>query len=375
VVPVGFVAIFTGWRFVAVIGSWLLVASERVVAWHVHWEPDWRIPDPPLWLSFALATAVVLLALVAGRRIAALCALGASVALLALLVWHPFPPVVRPGTFEFTAIDVGQGESLFLAFPKGQLVLLDGGGLPAAGRRRKPRLDIGEDVVSPYLWSRSIRRLDAVVLSHPHEDHIGGLAAVVENFRPKELWTGPVADTPEWRHLREVALRRGVHFVSLECGQHLNYGGTAIEVLAPEPAHVTSAKAPNNDSLVLRVSYGRNSFLFTGDIEKRVEWDLADAGLAHADVLKVPHHGSRTSSTEALLSQVRPAFAVISAGFENQFNNPHPDVVKRLEGLHAEVLRTDVCGLISLRSDGRRIRFETPFSPDERASPGLYGPF
>ncbi len=375
VIPVGFVAVFTGWRFAAAIAGWLLRISESIALWHVGWEPDWRVPDPPLWLSAALVAAVVALTLLFKRRRAALCALGANAVLLVLLVWHPFPPKTEPGILEVTAIDVGQGDGLFLAFPGGKLMMLDGGGLPVHGSTRKPRLDIGEDVVSPYLWSRSIRALDAVALSHPHEDHIGGLAAIVDNFRPKELWIGAVADTPEWRRLEDTARRRHVRIVRLECGQRFRYGGARIEVLAPLPDHEPSADAPNNDSLVLRVSYGRRSFLLTGDIERRVERQLVEAGiLERTDVLKVAHHGSKTSSTEPFLNLARPAFAIVSAGFENQFNFPHPEVLKRLDNLHAAVLRTDREGLASVRSDGRQIRFETPESPAGRP-PGLYDPF
>jgi competence protein ComEC len=375
VIPVGFVAVFTGWRFAAAIASWLLRVSESIALWHAGWEPDWRISDPPLWLAVALVAAVVALTLVFHRRRAALCALGANVPLLVLLVRHPFPPRTEPGVLELTAIDVGQGDGLFLAFPDGKLMMLDGGGLAAHGSARKPRIDTGEDVVSPYLWSRSIRRLDAVALSHPHEDHIGGLSAIVDNFRPKELWIGAVADTPEWRHLQGTARRRGVRIVRLECGQRFRYGGAGIEVLAPWPDHEPSADAPNDDSLVLRVSYGRRSFLLTGDIERRVERQLVESGtLERTDVLKVAHHGSKTSSTEPFLEQVQPAFAVISDGFENQFRFPNREVLERLDNLHTAVFRTDQDGLVSIRSDGNRIRFETPENPGERP-PGLYDPF
>ncbi len=375
VIPVGFVAVFTGWRFVAAVAGWLLRVSEKIAYWHVGWEPDWRVADPPLWLALALVAAVVALTLVFQRRRAALVVLGVNAALLVVLVWHPFAPEVERGCLEVTAIDVGQSEGFFLAFPDGKLVMLDGGGFPPNGRARKPRLDIGEDVVSPYLWSRSIRRLDAVALSHPHEDHIGGLPAIVENFRPKELWVGAVADTPEWRLLRDVALRRGVRIVRLEYGRKFRYGGTDLEVLAPLPDHEPSAEAPNNDSLVLRIRYGRNSFLFTGDIEKRVERQLVEAGtLARTDVLKVPHHGSKTSSSELFLESVRPAFAMISCGLDNHFQFPHAEVLERLQGLHSAVLRTDVDGLVSVRSDGRLIRFETPAHPADGA-PRLYEPF
>jgi competence protein ComEC len=371
VVPVGFVAIFTGLKFAAAIAAWMLDVSEAVARWHVRWEPEWRIPDPPLWLAVAFVGSLIVLAFLhrrgaeATRRNALsfslrnLSVLSVSAVLLGLLIWHPFAPKVERGVFEMTAIDVGQSESLFLAYPDGKLMLLDGGGIQTNGGRRKPRLDIGEDVVSPYLWTRSIRRLDAIALSHPHEDHIGGLAAVVANFRPKELWIGSVADTPEWRRLYSEAVRCGVRIVHLELGQRFRYGGAGIEVLSPEHGHEPSAKAPNNDSLVLRLSYGKHSFLFTGDIEKRVEGELVAEGLSHSDVLKVPHHGSRTSSTEAFLAAVDPAFAVVSAGFENAYGNPHPDVIERLETRRTTVLRTDLAGLISFRSDGRRIRLET----------------
>src|SRR5262249_14994054 len=120
------------------------------------------------------------------------------------------------------------------------------------------------------------------------------------------------------------------------------------------------AKPGNNDSLVLRLRYGRHTFLLTGDIEKQVEWGLLDRGVVeHADVLKVAHHGSKTSTTPDFLERVRPAVALISAGYENNYRLPHKDVVARLEDSHAAVLRTDLWGLVTVRSDGRRLRVET----------------
>jgi competence protein ComEC len=360
VVPVGFVAIFTGWGLTAAAASWLLTASQRVAEWHMRFEPGWRIPDPPVWLGVGFAGALLAVALLNRRGAEAQRKLGLAlvVALVAIIVWHPFPPQVEPGVLELAAIDVGQAESLFLVFPEGKLMVLDGGGIPIFGRRTRPRLDIGEDVVSPYLWSRSIRRLDVLAVSHAHEDHLGGIGALLDNFHPKELWTGamPEAD-PAWAAVRAKALRQGVRIVPLRQGRRFSYGGAQVEVLAPAADYQPGPQPQNNDSLVLRLSYGAHSFLLTGDIDRRLESELIAQGLVRrAEVLKIAHHGGRSSTSAPLLELVRPALAVISAGFENSYNNPHPEVLQRLKERHVMVLRTDLSGLVRVRSDGRRIQ-------------------
>src|SRR5262249_34412743 len=147
-------------------------------------------------------------ALVRGKvlRIAA----GIAVAvLLALVLLHPFEPSIRRGELEMTAIDVGQGDSILLVFPDGRRLLVDGGGLSSFGLRARSNLDIGEDVVAPYLWQRGIRSVDAIAVSHAHEDHIGGLPAIVGAFLPRELWTGATPETPKWRAIREESMRLG----------------------------------------------------------------------------------------------------------------------------------------------------------------------
>jgi len=359
VVPVGFVAVFTGFRWVAKIGAVLLWMSQRVVTFHAGIEPAWRIPTPPVWVGVGLSAALIAAAIARGRWWRA--GAGAAVAVfLVLLLWNPFPPETRPGTLEMTAIDVGQGDSILVVFPDGKRLLMDGGGIPAFGGKSRAQLDIGEDVVAPYLWNRSIRSVDVIALSHAHEDHIGGLPALTGDFHPRELWTGVTPESPTWCTLREKAARNGVKIVPLEAPARFAYGGAEIEVLAPFSDYIPADSPKNNDSLVLRVRYGRHSFLLSGDVERPIEYRMLEANeLERTDVLKVAHHGSRTSSTEAFLSAVQPTFAVISAGFENSYGHPNRDVIERLQQHHAGVMRTDLDGLITVRSDGRRLSVET----------------
>jgi competence protein ComEC len=359
VVPVGFVAVFTGWGWVAKIASVLLWLSQKVVTWHAGIEPNWRIPTPPLWLGVALSAALIAAAIAHGRwwRTGTVLAVAAF---LVLLLWDPFPPETRPGQLEMTAIDVGQGDSILVVFPDGKRLLMDGGGIPAFGGRSRAQLDIGEDVVAPYLWDRSIRSVDVIALSHAHDDHIGGLPALTADFHPRELWTGVTPDSPAWDRLRQKAALNGTRIVPLRSPSRFAYGGAEIEILAPFSDYVPSDTPKNNDSLVVRVRYGRHSFLLGGDVERQIEGRMLDANeLERSDVLKVAHHGSKTSSTEAFLSAVRPTFAVVSAGFENSYGHPNREVLERLEEHHAGVLRTDRDGLITIRTDGRRLSVET----------------
>jgi len=331
-----------------------------VVAWHMHLEPNWRIPTPPLWLGVAIGAGLTL-AVVAGRagRVWFTSAAGALAVLLALLLWHPFAPEIVRNTLEMSVVDVGQGDSILMAFPDGKLMLVDGGGIPTFGKRAPAQMDIGEDVVSPYLWDRSIGRIDVMVCTHAHADHIGGLPALLENFHARELWTGANSDNPAWDALRDRARSEGVRIVPLHRGQHFSYGGAELEVLAPSVDYVAKEAPHNNDSLAFRVTLGRHSFLLSGDIERQVEAELVAEGLLHkTDVLKVPHHGSKTSSTAAFLDLLQPAFAVMSAGFENSYGHPHAEVLERYAERQACVLRTDLDGLVTVRSDGRRLRMD-----------------
>jgi competence protein ComEC len=359
VVPVGFVALMTGWGWVARIAGWLLAWSQRVVSWHAGIEPSWRIPTPPVWLGVALSAALICAAVARGRWWRAL-TIAAVAVFLGLLIVHPFAPSIQPHQLEITTIDVGQGDSILVVFPNGKRLLMDGGGIPSFGRTSRTQLDIGEDVVAPYLWDRGMRSVDIVALSHAHEDHIGGLPALVSDFHPHELWTGATPDYPSWQLLRQKAEQNGTHIIPRHAPERFAFGGAEIEVLAPLPDYVPSDTPKNNDSLVLRVRYGQRSFLLCGDVERPIEREMLDLGeISHADVLKVAHHGSKTSSTEEFLSAVSPLYAVISAGYENSYGHPHRDVIRRLADHHSAVLRTDRDGLVTIRTDGTRLEVES----------------
>ena len=355
VVPVGFLAIFTGWGWIARIAGALLWASQKVVWFHAGLEPNWRIPTPPVWLGVALAAALLAAAIWRARW-----AVAPVAALLVLILWHPFAPDIHAGQLEMTAIDVGQGDSLLVVFPDGKRMLVDGGGIPAFGGRARSQLDVGEDVVAPYLWDRGIGRVDVVAMTHAHEDHSGGLPALISDFHPREVWTGATPDSPEWEAVRVKAVAAGAKIVPLHAPAVFTFGGATMEVLAPALDYLPLDTPKNNDSLVMRATLGEHSFLLAGDVEQGVEREMFFANeLLATDVLKVAHHGSRTSSTEEFLSAVQPAFAVISVGFENSYGHPHPTVVERLTEHHATILRTDRDGLITIRTDGKRIWVET----------------
>jgi len=260
-------------------------------------------------------------------------------------------------------LDVGQGDAALIDLPDGRAMLIDAGGNPGGGP------DPGEWALVPLLRARRRSHIDWVVLTHPHPDHYGGLGALLDAVSIGELWDngqGPAEvdlNAPSAEAAGLVARARSagarVRGPAQLCGRPVRAGAARIEVLAPCPRHDPAYDA-NDNSLVLRVDYGRRSFLFAGDVEAHGEAALVASGARlRADVLKVAHHGSRTSSTPAFLRAVAPSLAVISAGATNRFGHPHADVLARLREGGARTLALGREGGTVVRSDGHELEVET----------------
>ena len=254
-------------------------------------------------------------------------------------------------TLRVTFLSVGQGDAAVVELPRGGVLVIDGGGF--AGD-----FDPGERLIAPFLRSRKILHLDILALSHPQLDHYGGLAYLAEHFGPREFWSnGAQSPAPSFVRLVAALAAQGTRPLVLSAGTHrLLAGDVVLDVL--HPTRFDDAIA-NDGSMVLRLTYGVTSVLFTGDIEHRAERELlARNAPIKSDVLKVPHHGSRTSSTSPWLAAVAPAIAVISSGADNRFGFPAPAVVRRLRDAGATVWNTAERGAIRVVSDGRRVRVE-----------------
>jgi competence protein ComEC len=340
---------YTGWPGIIYVLYFLLLVF--LILGLARWEPLQPAQVTKFSKSF-LAVASTIFALI-----------------LFVIVLHPFSSTRPDGKLHIDFLDVGQGDSALLTMPEGTTVLIDGGGRPNINRNSREPGDgeepferdtrgIGERVVSEYLWSRGLSQVDYIVATHADADHIDGLNDVARNFKVSGAIVArtPSVD-PEFGRLAETLKQAGISLETIGAGDVMRIGNVAFEVLWPPPTSNANAASHNNDSLVLRLRMGERSFLLTGDIEKEAEARVIKEGIdLRSDVVKVAHHGSRTSSTEAFVSATRPSLAVISVGRTSLFGHPHKEVVERWRASGAEVITTGQKGTISVVTDGRELK-------------------
>ena len=391
-VPLGFLTLSAGstlpaaGKALAIPLTWLTALLVHAVRWFGHF-PRWsyRIPGPPLWLiaaffalGVALAAAVRTAQLrwrIFGRGICF-----AWLACALVIAVFPFAPNSYRGKLELTALDVGQGDSLFIVFPGGKTMLIDGGGAfggfagkeasfgaspgpasfgPSSFGPASFGIDPGEEAVSPYLWSRGFQRLDVVALTHAHQDHLGGLAAVLENFHVGKLWIGREVSSPALARLEQLAKERGIPMEHELRGKSFDWDGVQGDFLWPETESANVAtEAKNDDSLVLKLRYGNRTILLPGDAERQAERGILGENppeTLQSDVLKVGHHGGKNSTTQEFLRAVEPKIGIISVGEANAYGHPSPELLERLEASSVYVLRTDRDGAVHVLTDGQQL--------------------
>ena len=314
-------ALFAAGYFLLLVASALLLRA-RLLARH---RPLEFSSHSPRWTTPILAAAVVLIVSAAAIQF------------------------FRDQETRITFLDVGQGDCAVVETASGRSILIDGGGT------RDNRFDIGRSVLAPYLWNRGIRTIDLAILSHPHPDHMNGLLAVLRNFDVQTIWgSGLDTDLPGYAELQEVVRQRKVPFRTVSAGDEEKIGDARLAVLHPGPAFdngKSKAYVGENDrSLVIRMSIGKRVLLFPGDIhvagERALLLSVPDLA---CDLVKVPHHGSKTSSSHGLVSALHPAVAVATVGNGNLYRHPSDEVVERYNEYRAAFFRTDRHGAVLVR--------------------------
>ncbi|HEX8845889.1 MAG TPA: ComEC/Rec2 family competence protein [Pyrinomonadaceae bacterium] len=300
----------------------------------------------------------------------------ALIVMFALIVEHPLSAGRPDGRLRIDFLDVGQGDAALVTMPDGTTLLVDGGGRPRFDRARmnaegsesfeRDTRSIGEAVVSEYLWWRGLDSVDYILATHADADHIDGLNDVARNFKIRAALVGraPASDLEFMRFL-ETARQQNVPVRLVGRGDRLRFGAVEVEVLWPTRAGDRKGPSGNNQSVVLRLRYGHRVFLLTGDIEKETEAAIANehGGDLHCDVLKVAHHGSRTSSTDRFVQATQTSFAIISVGLNSVFGHPHQEVLERWRANGARILTTGQSGTITISTDGIDLRVETYVKP------------
>ena len=305
-----------------------------------------------------------------GLRLREFAALAQAIA-LAVVVLHPLSAGRPDGRLRVDFLDVGQGDSALVTMPDGTTLLVDGGGRPnflhKAGQDtegetfERDTRSIGEAVVSEYLWWRGLDHVDYILATHADADHIDGLNDIARNFRVRAALVGRTPrDDPEYEKFSETVAAKGISIRVIGARDVLRFGQVTATVLWPLPTVNLDAPSRNNDSVVLRFQYGERTILLTGDIERAAEAAMVSRREdLRADVVKVAHHGSKTSSIDAFVAATHPRFAIISVGQTSVFGHPHREVVERWQTSGAEVLTTGKSGTITVTTNGQDLQLGT----------------
>jgi len=340
-------------RFASLLLDLLLRLAEGCAALPGAW---FHVLPPGPMLALALCLAGLLVA--AGDRRLRHLALAALLAMSLRMVTAGRIAIPPRGNLEVIMLDVGQGDAILLRFPTGLTGLIDAGGFPGSS------FDVGARVVAPALRSLGILRLDLLILTHAHTDHLGGAAAIVREFAPRAIWIGAVPpDDPAVQRLMRMADEGRIPVVLPRRGVELPIGGSRLEVLNPGGADPRGRDGANRGSLAVRIILHDRQALLTGDLERDSERELLRSGYdLRADLLKVGHHGSRTSTSSDFLLAVAPEIALISVGPANPWGHPHDEVVRRLLAAGSIVRRSDLDGAVRYRTDGRAPWLGVPFT-------------
>jgi competence protein ComEC len=317
-----------------------------------------EVMPPAWWLVGLYYVALIVLAgrPFTGRRAAFLLVLPIAAILFApAFAQRGAPLPAADGLLRVAFLDVGQGDATLVRFPGGRTLLVDAAGVPGSS------FDAGERVVAPALRALGVRRLDTLVLTHADPDHVGGAASVLLRFAPGTIWEGvPVPPNLALRELAGLADAASAVWRTVQAGDADRVDGVDIRVWHPPPPDWERQRVRNDDSVVVELRHGDVSILLTGDIEREAERSLAPRlSLAPIVVLKAPHHGSATSSTDPFIRAARPRAVVFSAGRRNPFGHPHPAVLERYRALGVEIFRTDVDGAVVVDSDGKAATVRT----------------
>ena len=319
-----------------------------------------RLPEYSGWGALVYVLYFVSLLVLVLTRKWRLPAVIAQLLLVLVVILHPLSNGINERKLRIDFLDMGQGDAALVTLPDGRTLLVDGGGRPDVGDLSASKTDkrsIGEAVVSEYLWWRGLDRVDYVLATHADADHIDGLNDVLRNFTVDAALVGRNPETdPEYAKFARTLSTTDTHLAIVQAGDVIHFGDVEIHVLWPPAAREPNEPSHNNDSVVLQVTYGRRKILMTGDIEKGAERALVTSGAdLRADVVKVPHHGSKTSSTAAFVAETQTQTAIISVGQYSMFGHPHREVVERWQASGAQVLTTGRCGTITVTTDGNAL--------------------